>query len=324
MRFLWLACTATEPSLQGDGSLESCAAIPLEGHAITCRVQVAADAGARGDDELARAACGEIAEGTWRDECHFRAGEELGRAGHTDRSLRHCAEAGRFSRNCVTHAAWGLPPDTALRSDGHAEVAAALSEFAQVAETALEGAPEGVGPEAMDQLMARVWFNLYVGSGVADPAPTKGLEPWQAAQARTAWAIEAARLRQGEDLAIAWAEGTVLRGEPLADRRNVTGRYASPVLPEEVQSHPHVATYGGGARLKVEDPETDLRIAVLEGLYFVEDTPPERFGAHEDDDIPEIRWTATKLSTLADPERQRSYEDPIQQEYARLAGQHRR
>ena len=310
--------------LQGDGSLESCEAIPLEGHATTCRVQVAADAGGRGDDALARRACDAVAEGTWRDECHFRAGEELGRAGHTDLSLRHCAEAGRFARNCVTHAAWGLPPDTDLRSDDHDAVAASMTEFAQVAEDALSGAPEGVAPEAMDQLMARAWFNLYVGSGVADPTPTKGLEPWQAAQARTAWAIEAARLRQGEDLVQSWVDGTALHGDALSDRRNVTGRYASPVLPEGVEAHPHVATYGGGARLKVEDPETDILIAVLEGLYFVESTPPERFALQLDDPVPELRWTATKLLTLADPAHEQRYDDPIQQGYADLAALKRR
>jgi len=322
---IWLlACAGADPVLTGDGSLQSCDAIALEGHRITCRVQVAADAGGRGEDALARQACEGLDEGVWRDECHFRAGEELGRAGHTDRSLRHCADAGRFSRNCVTHAAWGLPPDATLRSDDHEAVRAAMSEFAQITETALDGAPEGVAPEAMDQLMARAWFNLYVGSGVADPAPTKGLPPWQAAQARTAWAIEAARLRQGEDLVTAWVEDAVLRGEPLADRSNVTGRYASPILPEGVQDHPHVATYGGGARLKVEDPTIDTRIAVLEGLYFVDRSPAEVFVPYLEDPTPEVAWTAAKLLALADPETPRQHADPMLQAYDEAARLKRR
>ena len=65
-------------------------------------------------------------EGTWRDECHFRAGEELGRAGHTIPGLRHCGQAGRFARNCITHTVWRLPRQRDLTpQDGPERVAAA-------------------------------------------------------------------------------------------------------------------------------------------------------------------------------------------------------
>lgn len=313
-----LACGSPEPVLEAPATLEGCATLTLESLQTTCYVQTAADAGRTGDDATARAACLLTPEGTWRDECHFRAGEELGRAGFTDLSLRHCAEAGKFARNCVTHAAWGLPPDPALTSDGEAQ--AAMLEFAQVVSTALEGAPEGVGPEALDTLMSRAWFNLYVGSGVADPAPTRGLEDWQAAQARTAWAIEAARISElgPDELVAAYESGTVLRGEPLAERKNVVGRYASPILPAEVERKPHTGTFGGGARLRAADPAVDIRIAVLEGLFFDEGTSPALFRTQLDSELPEVRWTAAKLTALTDPDWAPELEDEVSAAYVRF------
>lgn len=319
---IWLlACSTSEPVLEAPATLEGCATLTLESLQTTCYVQTAADAGHVGDDATARAACSQTPEGTWRDECHFRAGEELGRGGFTDLALRHCAEAGRFARNCVTHAAWGLPPDPALTSEGEAQ--AAMAEFAQVVATALEGAPQGVGPEALDTLMSRAWFNLYVGSGVADPGPTRGLEDWQAAQARTAWAIEAARITDlgPDELVEAWDTGTVLRGEPLADRKNVVGRYASPILPAEVERHPHTGTFGGGARLRVADAGVDIRIAVLEGLFFDEETSPQVFRAALDSELPEVRWTAAKLTALTDPDWSPELQDEVSAAYVRFVRQ---
>ncbi|MCP4808161.1 MAG: hypothetical protein GY913_31105 [Proteobacteria bacterium] len=313
---IWLlACSTSEPVLEAPATLEGCATLSLSSLQTTCHVQTAADAGHVGDDATAREACLRTPEGTWRDECHFRAGEELGRGGFTDLALRHCAEAGRFARNCVTHAAWGLPPNPDLTSDGQVE--AAMTEFVQVVSTALEGAPEGVAPEALDTLMSRAWFNLYVGSGVADPGPTRGLEEWQAAQARTAWAIEAARLSDldTDGLVEAWATDTTLRGEPLEDRDNVVGRYASPILPAAVETHPHTGTFGGGARLRVPEAELDIRIAVLEGLFFDEDTPPATFAAHLEDPVPEVRWTAAKLTALSDADAELALHDEVSRAY---------
>ncbi len=299
MNALWVLACGSQPV--ATGPVEDCLAIELPGLRTTCLVQVAADHGGRGEDEVARQACSQLEPGTWLDECHFRAGEELGRSGYTDLSLRHCAEAGQFARNCVTHSAWGLPPDPDLRSDAPDRVASAMAEFETISRTARAGAPEGVEAEAMDTLMARAWFNLYVGSGVADPRPARAASGLGAAQARTAYAIEAIRLDSEADLVALWASGRALEGEPLADRRKVVGRYSTPVLAPQTERHPHVATYGGGVRLLMDEPLQDLQVAWLEALYFREDVPAQAFLDQLDSELPELRWTGLKLYTLVDP-----------------------
>ena len=93
---------------------ERCAQETFEELAITCRVQTAAQFGAAGNSAAAHAVCIEVPPGTWREECHFRAGEELGHAGLAVEGLKHCARAGWFGRNCLTHTGWRLPRDPAI------------------------------------------------------------------------------------------------------------------------------------------------------------------------------------------------------------------
>lgn len=330
---LWaaLACTSqpedpVRQALEAGADLESCAAVAFPELAIPCRVTVAARAGGQGDVELARRACEEVPEGLWREECHFRAGEELGRAGHTDPALRFCAVAGDFARNCVTHAAWGLPADPALREAHPAAVRAAMQEFGVTVDQALAGAEPGVAQEARDTLLARAWFNLYVGSGQADPAPARLAEGEHGPHARTAFAAEAVRLlatSSAEDLErrvlAVWAgDAPVPRGEPLPPERRV-GRYVSPVVPTLARGLPHAATYGGGFRLVGESPEQDLRIAALEALFFREATPAESFAARVEDPEARVALTAWKLWALTgDPDAVRAAAAQVSGEQAPL------
>lgn len=307
---LLLACgpepDPVQQALEAGADLASCEAVQFAELAIPCRVTVAARAGGLGDVALAEAACAGVPEGLWREECHFRAGEELGRAGFTDRSLRFCARAGDFARNCITHAAWGLPADPALLSLPPEAVWSAMREFGSTVDTALQGAEAGVAAEGRDTLLARAWFNLYLGSGQADPAPARLAEGEHGPHARTAFALEAVRLlaAAGEADLIAgtlaaWrGEAPVPRGEALPPNRRV-GRYVSPVVPTLARGLPHAATYGGGFRLVGEDAERDLQIAALEALFFREATPASAFVpwlAHPEE---RVRVTAWKLWALS-------------------------
>ena len=265
---LLLACSTTSSSdelaemLAARSSLEECAAVEVEELRTLCYVEVAATKAGLGQDEQARAACAAIPEGVWREECHFRAGEELGRKGETDLALRHCAQAGDFSRNCLTHTFWGLPLGQDLRSDQPARVLAAMDEFLVTVDVALEGSDLQV--EARDGLLARAWFNVYVGSGIADPAAARAAVEGQAPYARTAWALEAVRLL--EDPSLEGALGAwdqVLLGEPT-DRR--LGRHARPVIPDALRDAPMVGIFGGGARLTDPDPEVDVPRGVIQRI----------------------------------------------------------
>ena len=309
---LW-GCGAEAPTdpagdaLRAGGSLASCAEVAFEELAIPCRVAVAAQAGMAGDVALANEACALVSEGLWREECHFRAGEELGKAGHTDRALRFCARAGDFARNCVTHAAWGLPPEPGLSPNDATKALAALDEQLNIFTAGLNGAAAGVQGEGVDILLSRAWFNLYVGSGSADPAAARGATGEHGPHARTAWALEFVRLanlppEQAVEAALAvWrGEAPALMGAALPPGPRV-GRHTSPIVAEGLRAQRHAATFGGGIRLVGESVEEDLTVAVIEALFYQESTPPQVFVAYHDDPRLTVRLTAWKLWGLTAP-----------------------
>ncbi|MDP2309189.1 MAG: HEAT repeat domain-containing protein [Pseudomonadota bacterium] len=298
---LLLACSGSpgsapvvRPLPEGAGP-EVCAREPFEQLRIACLVESAARAGREGNADLAEAACAALSTtaasaeslGTWQDECHFRAGEELGRAGKVVAALAHCGRAGRFATFCTTHTGWGIPP-------GDAPLATWLSGV-----TAL---PEALRAEATDILRARWWFNLYFGTGAADPAPARAASPDEAPHARGAWALEAIRLTDGDLPAAlaAWASGIVLTGPPL-DRR--LGRYDAPFKIPGEDALPRIWTFGGSRRFVGATPEEDLDIALLEGLYFHERAGAEAFAPFLRDPRPAVRYTALRcFRTLPSPD----------------------
>ena len=116
--------------------------------AVPCRVEQAAKAGARGDVAEAKAACLKLEEGPWRQECNFRAGEELGGSGHIEAGLEHCQEAGRFRTFCLTHLAWHIPADAPGSADDWAAMAVkfpAKQEEAEKQQRELDEAEEESG-----------------------------------------------------------------------------------------------------------------------------------------------------------------------------------
>ena len=228
----------------------------------TCLVDVAARAAGQGDEELAEAACAEIAEGLWQHECHFRVGEEHGVRGRIDLALDHCGRAGRFAGSCVTHAAWRMGPVTRV-GPGDPGASLELATFTAKVDQALAGAP-GVD-EAREALLARAWFHLYFGSGSADPGPALGAPEDQGPAARTAFALEVVRL--GGDVAEVWAGGELPVGEALPPQRRV-GRHAPAVIPRGSEDLARTPTFGGGQRYVGGTVEADLCIAEVAAAYF--------------------------------------------------------
>lgn len=289
---LVIACAAPGPapslSALPSGSpaqvLAACEREPYPQLAIGCRVEAAAQAADAGDLTTVTAACGAVPEGRWRDECHFRAGEQLGKAGRTDDALSQCAGAGGFGRFCLTHAGWGLPPTDARTPE----------ELAQLARRQIPGE---LGERAADVLRSRAWFNRFVGTGTADPAIAKSAAGDDAAPAHTGWAIEAVRISGGFDAAKAsWAAGEALRGSVLGLRDRV-GRYESfPDFPGE-ESLPHVLTFADASRFVGETVDEDVDIALIEAVYFNLTPGPEAGAAFSrwlDDPRKRVRYTALR------------------------------
>ncbi len=326
--WLFLACSGHDESVLQDmlaarSSLEECAGVQVEQLATLCYVEVAATSAGLGDDSTAQSACAAIPEGVWRQECHFRAGEELGRRGDTDLALRHCSVAGDFSRNCLTHTFWGLPLGLDLRSDRPEKVVAAMDEFLVTVDGALAEAGPELRSEARDGLLSRAWFNLYVGTGLADPAAAAAAPSDQRPYALTGWAFEASRLHPepGVDTLLqTWAEGRVLRGAELP-RSSRVGRHARPLFPSSHEGLAAIFIFGGGRRLVDPDPEKDLLVAVLEGLFYNE-AEPKIWAAQLADPTLSVRLTAVKNTVLAGGTVESS--DPLDQELVRVANKERR
>jgi hypothetical protein len=162
--------------------------------------------------------------------------------------------------------------------------------------------------EGIDVLLSRAWFNLYLGSGVADPRVAKEATGLHRNHAMTAWALEAVRLLAPDGVAVspsitslvsrAWyGRDPVPEGYEKLHRR--VGRYSSPIVPGDASIHQHVGTFGGGVRLVGDTDEDELLIAILEALYFREGTPPEVFEPYLTHSSNKVRWTAGKLFALA-------------------------
>jgi hypothetical protein len=300
------------PEGASEDTLAACERIPFPELAITCRVQVAARAGAAGLPALCEKACARVEDDTWRQECHFRAGEELARAGQAMEALRHCVGAGRFGRFCLTHAGWALPPDEGVDSSlPPAEIQARVDLLLDRVARILRGAGDGLEGEGRDIFRSRAWFNVYFGTGVADPGPARAATADQAPFARTAFALEASRLLfppeaplppDAADRILAVWSGLrpPPRGEPLPAGRRL-GRYHPPVpAPAELESA-RIPVFGGGMRLVGRNDAEDLLLAALESLFFREATTAEAFLPWIADPRDRVRWTAARLFRLTPP-----------------------
>ena len=285
-----------------DALVAFCPTLPYAELQTTCRVQAAARFGHRGASDAAWAQCDAIEQPIWKEECHFRAGEELGRTGETLESLRHCAAAGWFGRFCLTHAGWNLPPAKDL---DHATpprlVEQAGLELLGSVDRVLAGAGDGLEGEGRDIVMSRFGYNLYVGTGRAEPDAARLTGPLGAAL-RGGFGIEAARLLAEptpEAIVSVWRGDTPApSGAPLPTARRV-GRYTIPIDAPHEAGLPHLPTFGGGQRLVGESDEEDAFIAALEGMFWVDGIPAEAFVAALEDPRPRVRWTAARLVRLA-------------------------
>jgi len=292
--------------------LAQCARQPFEELRITCLVQAAANLGRDGEGEKAYDICQGISTELWREECHFRAGEELGRAGRTIPALEHCADAGWFGRNCLMHTAWNLPRDPDL-GPGIAtdRIETAGKELLAAVDNALEGAGDGLEGEGHDLVMARFGYNIYVGSGDGSPAPAH-IEGPLGVVLRTGFAIESARLldppQDGdahrpagvsvEQILAVWnGEAPPPTGSGLEEGKRM-GRYNTPVLSPFEAGKAYAPLFGGGLRLVGETPEEDLVIAALEALFWLPHTSSESFQSWVDDPRDRVRWTAARLARL--------------------------
>jgi hypothetical protein len=325
--FWLLACGGEEPMsvaqqalVENASELADCDMALFTEMATTCRVLRAIESAASGDVDAAGLACGAVRDALWRDECHFRVAEELGRVGRIQVALRHCAKAGDFASDCVSQTAWRYPrwearvrvyidggeaEDEGLIGPRSEEAPRLLATFEEEVRLATSGLDEALQKEAMDQLISAVWFNVYFGSGVADPALARSATGAHAAPARTAFALEAVRLVAGKGGQAAdqvaaqvrriWeGEEPPVEGSPIL-RGSRSVRYSVPAQARGTGHLDRTGTWGGGKRLLGATADDDLDVAILHAIFCLEKVPPEALVGFLEDSRDRVRWTAAQL-----------------------------
>jgi hypothetical protein len=279
---------------------QTCDEQPFPELAITCRVQGAANAAARGQVDQAEQFCAAIQEPLWKEECHFRAGESAAVTANLGVAIGHCARAGRFSRNCLTHTVWALP-----RTDHEpgSNAPTAIVEAAAAARATLAADP-GVAGEGHDLVLAALGRKVLYGSGQPDPDRARDPGPAGAAL-RTGLALELLRLEPNlslpELLAIWNNERAFPQSSPIIGPLP-PGRYAPPIPQEEAAGLPHLPLFGGGFRIIATEPTVDFEVAALEAMWWANSPhlanpiaqPAEPAGSERPR---EIRLTLQKLAS---------------------------
>lgn len=280
-------------------------------------VDQAAQVALAGDDATATARCAGLASPIHREECGFRVAEVLADAGALRSALDHCNRAGRFLDECLWHVAWRSsttpeqrryrPGISGLLSDDDPQrVNEAVAAELALADAALaHDRQDRLG--TLDVLRTRLWLDLYLGSGVADPTPARLAEGAMAPHARGGFALEAVRLLWPPGIEpTAEAPTRVLEAytgsRPVPRGRAWTTRVQLDQLKGVQETYlplPNIPVYhGGGVRLVGEDAEEDMLIAALEALYRRGTTPVGVYTPWLADPRTRLRCTAASLVRL--------------------------
>jgi len=324
--FLLTACggaseeVAQEALKQSFSGLEECDLALFSELSTACRLTIAIESAASGDDDAARLACRAIRHEIWQDECHLRVAQELGRVGRVELAIRHCTKSGDFQEICVTQISWLHPRWDARVTTHFSEesedkpgvlgpttpgAAEAIESFTQEVKNAISTLSGDAMNRALEQVIASAWFNVYYGSGSADPGLARSAKGDHVGPAHTAFALEAVRILSSEgtlspsmmveEIHRIW-DGTARppEGNPI-DSGALKGRYSPPVTPDGTGYMKRSATWRGGRRLQGESVAEDIDIAILEAMFFNQNIPVNALTSWLEDDRDRVRWTAARL-----------------------------
>ena len=246
------------------------------------------------------AACNNITEELWRDECYFRAAEELSILGRWQEGIRACRLSGRFEYDCIKHSYWrepfkNVPPNDAPLSDIKAEFEKIRSDTSVL----LKGLPTATYNEGIANISAQFAHSLIVGKGRAraDLAHEKGEF---GAFFRTVYGIEGARILsarrelQVDAIVQSWEEKKDIVGIK-SRRKSFTGRYYHNKRSKQERALSSIVSFGGYTRIQSKEPNIDITVAALEGIYSLPSASSSLFKPYINHQHPEIRLTARRL-----------------------------
>ncbi len=292
----------------------------------TCWVQLAALHGGLGNELSGIQACAEIAkmplsqsnpetQQVWEWECAFRLGEELAMAGDIPTGLKHCALAGRFAQNCITHAIWRSPTRAQYSTLNSDTTPSKLWAFAQERHNRsignLNPLSSNFQQDALNQLTGQFGLLIYLGTGIANPEPAH-LKGDIGSSLRTGYAMERVRLATKdtdrwtvddiqslfERIFQDWSQNKQLKDDSHLNPIPL-GRYAEARLSPFEKDAAKLHLYGGGRRLTHPSVQIDMHIALIEAFFWYPHTPPAWFTTWFEHPEPTIQKTAIKLFCLS-------------------------
>lgn len=325
----WAGATAE----QAADAVKDCADAP---DLAVCAQNIANRAATDGDLEEAGLACRAGHPEGERDygECLFLAAEsavEVRGLDALEDGLRLC-EQSVFGPFCVTHLIeLSAPGAPAADAGGRAEVEAAIDAAAQVRQAA--------GEETRRQdLYEDFFWSLWIGTAFQMAEEVRGdllevlperTRPYVRFSAATrVFRHEHLNYEFTLDKGVSWTRQALARREPLPERAPrtwpATTFFSRPLWDHDKHDEREIrAIYAHGAhrRPTVEDPDLDLRIAVLEAAARADHPPAaDFFFAFVGSEEPElVRWTGARIGTVLDPEGARALAaDPPESETSSL------
>jgi hypothetical protein len=154
-----------------------------------------------------------------------------------------------------------------------------------------------------------MWFELYYGSGIADPTAARAASGMMGVDGRTAFAMEVVRQHgAGGDaqalvqrVADIWSGKTAPpRSEPLA-QPCWTGRNTKPLGMAALKDARRTNLPHYGMRFIGKSEAEDLEIATIEAIYFAPESSHQSFQPWLRDPRPRVRATAAHLLLLLLP-----------------------
>jgi len=287
-------------------ALFDCEEVPFPELATWCRMDVGRQAATAGDLVGVLEACRSIVEPLWKDECHYVAAEVLGEAGDIAGAFSLCTDSGVFVDLCTNNVSWAKRAPLDVRALGTVRAETLVDDFVRTALRNLQAVPPKTKEIAATNLRVSAWFDIYYGSGEADPVHLENLSSDDAVPARTAFAAEVIRLLGtgigGADpvrtvLGVWRGDAAVPRGTPLA-REHWSVRVANLDF-DPFGTHLQTPVFLSSARFVADDATEDLGIAALEAAFLQQPTPAAAFAPWLEDERERVRWTAAKLFALS-------------------------
>ena len=197
--FYLLSCNAPETNIpewhEKTGALiEQCKGETVPELKTFCWLQAGIQSAQEKNYSEAIKSCTQVSEKIWKSECYFRVAEARAINGEWLEAISLCGDAGRFAKNCVSHALWrttlrGMPSNTASA----AQIKEKLQVLKEDTQRILQRYPSFFVRNIVNNLEAQFTHSVIVGKGktrvdLAHESGTFG------AYFRTVYGMEAARI----------------------------------------------------------------------------------------------------------------------------------